>query len=59
MDDVLGDCVGRSCFTTKDDSDFTFWKVSFFDFQVFVDDIQSVHLLTFVFVETFDLSINN
>ena len=59
VDDVLCNNVSRSCLTTKDDSDFAFWKVSFFDFQVFVDDIQSVHLLTFVFVETFDLCIND
>ena len=57
MDDVLSDGVGRSCFTTKEDCDWTSRDITSLDVQVFVDDIQSVHLLTFVLVKTFDLDI--
>ena len=59
MNDVLGDCVGRSCFTTKEDCDWTSRDVTSLDIKVFVDDIQSVHLLAFVLVKTFDLDIKD
>ena len=59
MDDVLSDSVGRNCFTTKEDCDWTSRDVTSLDIKVFVDDIQSVHLLAFVLVKTFDLDIKD
>ena len=59
MDDVLSNCVGRSCFTTKEYCDWASRDVASFDVKVFVDHIQSVHLLAFVLVETFDLDVKD
>ncbi|CFP92439.1 Uncharacterised protein [Streptococcus pneumoniae] len=59
MNDILSDCVGWSCFTTKEDCDWTSRDVTSFDVKVFVDHVQSVHLLAFVLVKTFDLDIKD
>ena len=59
VNNILSDSVGRSCFTTEDNRYFAFWQVTTFDFKVFMNHIKSVHLLTFVLVETFDLSIDD
>ena len=59
MNDVLSDCVGRSSFTTEEYCDRTSRDVTSLDIKVFVDHIQSVHLLAFVLVKTFDLDVKD
>ena len=37
----------------------TSWDVTSFDVKVFVDYVQSIHLLAFVLVKTFDLDVKD
>ncbi len=59
MDNVLGNDVGRCCLCAEDGSDRCSWLFAFFDLQIFVDEIQGVHLLSLVLMKTFDLDIEN
>ena len=59
MDDILCDHIGRCSFSTENHSDRRFRFISCLDIQVFINCIQSVHLLAFVLMETFYLNIED
>ena len=59
MNNTLCLIVGWSCLTTEYNRNRTGWDVACFDLKVFVDDIQNIHLLTFVFMHSLDLNIDD
>ena len=59
MNNILGNYIGGRRFCPKDKGHRSDRFLTAFDFQILVDDIQCVHLLTFVFMQTFHLNIKN
>ncbi len=48
-----------AAFGTEDHCDRSLWFISGFNIQIFVNNIQDVHLLSLVLVKTFDLNIKD
>ncbi len=59
MDNILCNDVGRCCLCPEHGSDRRVRQLACFDLQIFVDEIQGVHLLAFVLMQTFDLDVEN
>ena len=59
MNDVFCDNVCRRCLGTEDHCDRSLWFISGFNIQIFVNNIQDVHLLSLVLMKTFDLDIKD
>ena len=59
MDDIPCNNISRSCLRAKNKGQRTGRLFTAFDLQLFVDDIQCVHLLSLVLMQTFDLNIEN
>ena len=59
MNDILCNVISRSCLCTEDESDRSFRFLSVFDFQIFIDNIKSIQLLTFILMKSLDLDIKN
>jgi len=57
MDDILCNHIRRRCLCTKNNSNRCLWNRAPFNLQIFVNDIQRIHLLTFVLMKTFDLNV--
>ena len=59
MDDVLGNRVRRGSLCTENDCDRTLGKFALLDLKVFINDVQRVHLLTLIFMQTLNLNVEN
>ena len=59
MDDILCNGICRRCLGSKDGGDGSGRPAAPFDFQVFVYQVQGVHLLALVFMKTFYLYVKN
>ena len=59
MNDVLCNNVSRCCLGTEDHCNRSLWFISGFDVQIFVNDIQDIHLMSLILMETFDLNIED
>ena len=59
MDDILCNGICRRCLGSEDGGDGSCWPAASFDFQVFVYQVQGVHLLALVFMKTFYLYVKN
>ena len=59
VDNILGNGVGWCCFSTKENSQWAGRNVTSLDVQILVDDIEDIHLLTLVLMQTLDLYIKN
>ena len=59
MNDVLGNHISGRCLCTENHGNGRCGNFACFDFQILVNDIQGVHLLTLVFMQTLDLGIEN
>ena len=59
MDDVLCDHICRSCLCTKDEGQRCRRLLTALNLQIFVNDIQCVHLLTLILMQTLYLNIED
>ena len=59
MNDILGNHISRCRLGAKNYGNGRCGNFASFDFQIFVNDVQCVHLLTLVFMQTLDLGIEN
>ena len=59
MNNILCDRIGRSRFGTEDHSDRRLWLISRLNVHIFVNNIQCIHLLSLIFMQTFDLNIKD
>ena len=59
MNDILCNHVSRGCLGAENHGDRTGRLLSCLDLEIFVDDIQRIHLLSLVLVQTLDLDIVN
>ena len=59
MDNILRNDIGGRRFCAENKGHRTGGLFACFDFQIFMDDIQRIHLLTFVFMQSLGLNIKN
>ena len=59
MDNVLCNHVSRSSFCAEQHGNRLFRKLACLDLQILMDDIEGIHLLAFVFMQTFYLNVKN
>ena len=59
MDNIFRNYVSRGSFCAEQHGNRLFRKLACLDLQILMDDIEGIHLLAFVFMQTFYLNVKN
>ena len=57
MNNILCDYISRSCLCTENNGDWAGRFLACFDFKIFVNDIECIHLLSLILVKSLNLDI--
>ena len=59
MNNVFCNYISRSSLCAENESDWLFGFVACLNIQIFINDVQSIQLLAFVLMQTFDLNVED